>query len=187
MLKFRSRTARAGAVLGVALLALVGCSSAESNDTETQLNEADSVTVEDAWVGSAEPGEMTAAYGTLENSSEHEVTVTAVESSASPVIELHETVENDSGQMVMQEIDGGFVIPADDHLHLEPGGNHFMLMELPEAVLAGDEVSFTLTFSDGSTLEFTAAVRDHAGGHEDYAETDDHGDMGHDESENGDH
>lgn len=191
-MKIRNRAIHIGAVFGVALLALTGCASGDTGGSGTQqeqaaVQEADSVTIEDAWVKSAEPGEMTAAFGTLENSSDQDVTVVSVESSASPMMELHETVANDSGQMVMREVEGGFVIPANDHLHLEPGGNHFMLMELPEPVKAGEEVTFTLTFSDGSTLEFTAVVKDYAGANENYEGGMDHGDMSHDDSEHSEH
>ena len=52
-----------------------------------------------------------------------------------------------------------------------------MLMDLPEPVVAGDELSFTLTFSDDSTLDFTAPAKDYAGANENY-EDGDMGDMG---------
>lgn len=189
MMKNRNRALHAGAAFGVALLALTGCSTGDTGGTNTQqeepavqVREADSVTIEDAWVKSAVPGEMTAGFGTLENSSDQDVTVVSVESSASPNVEPHETVENESGQMMMREVEGGFVIPANDHLHLEPGGNHLMLMELPKPVKAGEEVTFTLTFSDGSTLEFAAVVKDYAGANENYE-----GDMNHDDTEHSEH
>jgi len=186
MMKIRNRLLRAGAVLGVAVLALTGCSSgdgttAQRKETAAHATAADSITVEDAWVKSAAQGEMTAGFGTIENSSDEDVTVVSVESPASSMMELHETVENDSGQMVMREVEGGFVIPANDHLHLEPGGNHLMLMELPEAVNAGEEIVFTLTFSDDSTLRFTAVAKDYAGANENYEGDMDHGDMEHDD------
>ena len=194
MMKIRNRAVRAGAVFGVALLALTGCATGQNESASTQQEEpvaqtaqADSVMIEDAWVKTAQPSDMTAAFGTLENASDQDVTVVSVESSASPMMELHETVENDSGQMVMREVEGGFTIPANDHLHLEPGGNHLMLMELPEAIQAGQEVTFTLTFSDDSTLEFTAVAKDYAGANETYEGDMDHGDMNHDDAEHSEH
>lgn len=84
------------------------------------------------------------------------------------MLELHETVENEDGQMVMREIGGGFVIPADGSMTLEPGGNHIMLMDLTAPLAAGEEVTFTLTFSDESTYEFTAPVKDYSGANETY-------------------
>src|SRR5690606_16794089 len=135
----------------------------------------------------AEPGDMTSGFGTLVNNSDEDINVVSVESSASPMLELHETVADDSGSMVMREGEGGFVIPANGDLLLEPGGNHLMMMDLPEAVKAGDEVTFTLTFADDSMYDFPAVVKDYAGANENYHEGDDadmdmdHGDMSHDD------
>ena len=84
------------------------------------------------------------------------------------MVELHETVANDSGEMVMQPKEGGFVIPAGGTLTLEPGANHIMLMGLAKPIVAGDEVSFTLTFADGSTYTFTAPAKDFTGANENY-------------------
>lgn len=84
------------------------------------------------------------------------------------MLQLHETVANDAGEMVMQEKQGGFVIPAGGSFDLEPGGNHIMLMDLTAPLAAGDETTFTLTFSDDSTYEFTAPVKDYSGANENY-------------------
>jgi len=102
------------------------------------------------------------------------VTVVSVSSPSSDMMELHETVENESGEMVMREIEGGFVIPAGSELTLEPGGNHIMLMDLTAPLLAGDEATFTLTFSDDSTYEFTAPVKDYSGANENYEDGSEH-------------
>ena len=75
------------------------------------------------------------------------------------MLELHETVENETGEMVMRQIEGGFTIPAGGSLALEPGGNHIMLMDLTSPLMAGDEVTFTLTFADDTTYEVTAPVK----------------------------
>lgn len=158
---------RLAAVIAVSVLALTGCTP-ESAPTESKTRPAgDVVTIEDAWVKSAEEG-MSAGFGTLVNSGDDDVTVVSVTSDASTMLELHETVENESGEMVMREKDGGFVIPADGELALEPGANHIMMMELTGPLTAGSEVSFTLTFSDDSTYEFSAPVKDYSGANENY-------------------
>lgn len=150
------------------LLALTGCAGTATAETSaTTAPEADSITVEDAWVKTAEKG-MSAAFGTIENTGDTDVVIVGASTAASPMIELHETVEDDSGAMVMRQKEGGFVIPAGDHLHLEPGGNHIMLMDLADPIVAGDEVTFTLEFEDGSTLEFTAPGKDYEGANESY-------------------
>lgn len=158
---------RLAAVIAVSLLALTGCTP-ESSPTESASRPAgDAVTIEDAWVKSAEEG-MSAGFGTLVNSGDDDVTVVSVTSEASKMLELHETVENEAGEMVMREKDGGFVIPAGGKLALEPGGNHIMMMDLTGPLTAGSDVTFTLTFSDDSTYEFTAPVKDYSGANENY-------------------
>ena len=158
---------RLAAVIAVSLLALTGCTP-ESSPTESASRPAgDAVTIEDAWVKSAEEG-MSAGFGTLVNSGDDDVTVVSVTSEASNMLELHETVENEAGEMVMREKDGGFVIPAGGKLALEPGGNHIMMMDLTGPLTAGSDVTFTLMFSDDSTYEFTAPVKDYSGANENY-------------------
>ena len=96
--------------------------------------------ITDAWVKAADDG-MSAAFGELTNSSDDDVTVVSARAAVSPMLELHETVENEAGEMVMREIEGGFVIPAAGSLALEPGGNHIMLMDLTAPLNAGDEIA----------------------------------------------
>ena len=145
------------------------------------------VTITDAWVKAADSG-MSAAFGELENSGDTDATIVSVSSDASSMMELHEVVDDGTGSMVMQEKDGGFVIPAGGSLTLEPGGYHFMLMDLTAPLVAGDEATFTVTFDDGSTMKFVAPVKDFTGADENYNDGgmdmgDDHSgmDMGGDE------
>ena len=127
---------RLAAVIAVSLLALTGCAT-ESAPADTESAPAgELITIEDAWVKSADDG-MSAAFGTLVNSGDDDVTVVSVTSDASPMLELHETVENESGEMVMREIEGGFVISAGSDLALEPGADHIMLMDLSAPLQAG--------------------------------------------------
>ncbi|PFG34923.1 copper chaperone PCu(A)C [Sanguibacter antarcticus] len=177
------------ALATVALLALAGCSSSDtttespaaSSDAPaatTASTAAESVTIENAWVKAADEG-MSAAFGDLKNSGTEDVTVTSATTAASSMVELHETVENEDGEMAMRAKDGGFTIPAGGDLMLAPGGNHIMLMDLVDPVTAGDEITFTLTFSDDSTVEFTAPAKDYSGANENYEGADDEmSDMG---------
>lgn len=146
-------------------LALAGCSAQPA--TEATTTAADTFSISDAWVKAADEG-MSAGFGEASNSGDTDITIVSATSTASSMLELHETVENDSGEMIMRPKDGGFVIPAGGALSLEPGANHIMLMDLVEPLKAGTEVTFTLTFSDGSTVDFTAPVKDYSGANETY-------------------
>lgn len=169
---------RFAALVAVSLLALTGCAARSAPAESESAPAGDSITIEDAWVKSAEEG-MSAAFGTLTNTGTDDVTVVSAETAASSMVELHETVENEAGEMVMREIEGGFVIPAEGTLLLEPGASHIMLMDLAAPLQAGAEVTVTLTFSDDSTYEFTAPVKDYSGANENYEDGDEHEGMDH--------
>ena len=125
------------------------------------------LTVRDQWVKSADNGAMTAAFGTLVNGTDHDLTVVSATSTMSPM-ELHEMAMQD-GKMVMRPKQGGFVIKAGGTHDLSPGGDHLMLMKPSQAIQPGDEVSFTLTLADGKTMTFTAVAKPFAGAGESYA------------------
>lgn len=148
-------------------LTLAACSGAADATDPTPRAAGGSVTVENAWVKAAD-ADMSAVFGELENTGDSDVTVVSVTSPASTTLQLHETVTDGSGATTMQEKEGGFTIAPGSTLTLEPGGNHIMLMDLVEPIQAGDEVAFTLTFSDDSTLEFTAPAKDYSGANENY-------------------
>lgn len=146
---------RAALVAAIALT-LAACSSGTSGD------DASSLTITDTWAKAAPEG-MTAAFGTIANSADHDITITGATSDAATTVELHEVVDD-----VMRPVEGGFIVPAGGSLTLEPGGYHLMFMGIPAPINAGDEVTVTLTLSDGSTLDLTAVAKDFAGANEDY-------------------
>lgn len=152
-------------ILLAAAVALTGC--APATPTVTSSPAGDAITIHDAWVKAADSG-MSAAFGELTNSGSAVVTIVSATTPASSMVELHETVANDAGQMVMRQREGGFAIPPKGSFPLAPGGNHIMLMDLKAPLKAGEEVPVTLTFSDGSTYAFTAPVKDYSGANENY-------------------
>ena len=162
---------RFAVVAAVAVLTLTSCAGTAAGTapaaSPAAAKQADSLAIDGAWMKAADDG-RTAAFGMLENTGDEDVTIVSAATPASATVELHETVANDAGEMVMQEIDGGYVVPAGDSFELAPGGSHIMLMALTNPVKAGDEVAFTLTLSDGSTFEFDAAAKDFSGGNESY-------------------
>jgi copper(I)-binding protein len=179
--KTDSKSTTVAVVLAVLALALAGCGTTAGASPDDAGGAAEpagqDVTLSDGWVKAADSG-MSAAFGELANAGPDDVTVVSATTEASSMLELHETVENESGEMIMREIEGGFVIPAGDTLTLAPGGSHIMLMDLTGPLEAGEEVTFTLTFADDSTFEFTAPVKDFSGANENYVGGDAEMDMG---------
>ncbi|MET8547273.1 copper chaperone PCu(A)C [Micromonospora zamorensis] len=167
---------RSATVLAAAVLA-VGAAGCGSSDSPSAAQRSPSVSasanpdagvigIRDPWVKAADMG-MTAAFGTLVNDGDSDVTLTSATTSVSSM-ELHEMAMKD-GKMVMRQKQGGIVIKAKGTHALEPGGDHLMLMNLTKPVQAGDEVTFTLTFADGRTQQFRAVAKPFTGAQESYA------------------
>lgn len=129
------------------------------------------VVAQNLWVKSSEMstrGGMTAVYGTLTNNSPQDVLLVGGATEIAGVVEVHEMSMID-GEMMMQEIDGGLVIPAGKSITLEPGGNHLMLMKLNDDLEAGEEISVTFDFDGAEDLTIDGIVAKPAeGGDEEY-------------------
>ncbi|CAN5285576.1 MAG: copper chaperone PCu(A)C [Nocardioides sp.] len=159
-------------------LSLTACGSdsnsaaAPDSTTAPMRSEAAVVSMADPWVKAVGSGEMSAAFGTLSNSGDAEVTLVSASTSVSDTVQLHETVMAD-GTMQMQQKDGGYTIPAGGSVELVPGGNHIMFMDVTADLEPGSEVTLTLTFDDGSSMDVEAVVKDYAGANENYEENPD--------------
>lgn len=185
------------AVVAGAALALAGCGSSKpENQASTSAHEeANSSPVEtkDMWIKAAKDG-MTAAFGTVTNTSGEDLTLTGGKSGHADVVEMHETVSDGAGGMEMKHKEDGFTIKPGESKTFEPGGDHIMLMKMTKAIEPGEKITITVTSSQGDIpLEFTAkeftgakenyAPGDHGdhsehGGHGDHAGHGDHGEGG---------
>lgn len=177
------------AFLSALAIAVSGCGSQAAPESATQATaEATAaspaspasgqvLSVVDPWIKAADSG-MTAAFATLVNNTDSEVTIVSASTPASSKVELHEVVDS-GGKMVMRMKEGGITVPAGGRHQLEPGGDHIMLMDIKDPVLPGSSVAFTLTLNDGSQVEFTAVAKAFAGGNEEYGhdnhDSEDHG------------
>jgi copper(I)-binding protein len=177
------RTTRLLVMVAVASLSVVGlaaCGADEatttSNETTSEMSDDAAVVVSDAWVKAVD-SDMTAAFGTLTNNTDEDVTLVAATTDASAMVELHEVVMKD-GEMVMQPKEGGIPIPAGGSATLEPGGDHIMLMDVTRPIEPGDVVELDLELSDGSTITMTATAKEFSGADEDYQSDSDNGSMG---------
>ncbi|ANW65001.1 hypothetical protein BCA37_16650 [Mycobacterium sp. djl-10] len=155
-------SSRIAALLAASTL-IAGCASAP----ETPRPEAELLAVHDFWVKAAADG-MTAGFGRLTNTGDREARIVSASAPVAATVELHEVVA-DGGAMTMRPKPGGFVIAPGADAELRPGGDHFMLMDLTQALTPGTDVQIVATFDDGSTLPITAQVRDFPGADEHYA------------------
>ena len=126
------------------------------------------ITVADAWVREPAAGQTTsAAYATITNDGDTEVTLVSASVPFDATVEIHETIMGEDGAMQMQERPDGFEIAAGQTFTLEPGGPHVMLLDIDPADITGT-VEVTLVFDDGTEVTVPAEVRT----------LDDMGDMG---------
>lgn len=147
------------AALLASVLVLAGCSAQPAIETS------------DVWVKSSEtsiPGGMTAVFGTLTNTTNQDIILTGGSTEVAGVVEVHEMAMI-NGEMKMQKLDGGLLIPAGKAVTLEPGGNHIMLMELSQGIEAGQQISVTLEFEGAKALTLDGIIaKPSAGGDEEY-------------------
>ncbi|GGK20296.1 hypothetical protein GCM10010124_11150 [Pilimelia terevasa] len=164
-----TRASRAAVLLSTAALAVTvtGCGSSKATEPQAAPTPTpvEPVRIQDPWVKASDK-DMTAAFGTLVNDTDTDVTITAASTEVSPM-ELHGMVMKD-GKMVMQTLQGGLVVKAKTSHKLEPGSDHLMLMKLKRPIPAGEQLSFTLTFADGKTMSFTAVAKPFTGARESY-------------------
>ena len=130
-----------------------------------------SVEITDYWVKSSEmstQGGMTAVYGTITNTTGEDVVLVGGATEVAGVVEVHEMAMI-GGEMKMQEIDGGLVVPAGQSVTLEPGGNHLMLMLLQSDVVAGETIEVLFDFEGAEDITLTDVIGKPAeGGDEEY-------------------
>ena len=129
------------------------------------------ITVTDAWVRQPAEGQMvSAAYGSITNNGDTDITLVGGSVPFGATVEIHETLMDDDGTMQMQEREDGFVIAAGETFALEPGGPHIMMLDIDPADFVG-AIDVTMVFDDGTELTVTAPVRSLDG--MDMGETDD--------------
>lgn len=161
--------------------------AASSSATETTSASADAAAApklefDDAYVKAAKSGKgMTAIFGELKNDSDQDIKITGFSTSLGEhESQIHEV---DSGVMKLKA--GGITIPPHGTHMLQPGGDHFMIMEYPKAVDAGDTIDVTVHVEGGKNVVFhNVPIREIAAGDESYGDMDM---SGHDHSGHGDH
>jgi copper(I)-binding protein len=117
------------------------------------------ITVTGVWMREPAEGQTrTAAYGTITNDGDADVTLVSASVPFDATVEIHETIMGDDGSMQMQEVPEGFVVPAGGSFTLEPGGPHIMLIDIDPADITGT-IDVTMIFDDGTEVTVGAPVR----------------------------
>ncbi len=118
----------------------------------------DAVILEQAWISEAPPTvKVMAAYLTIVNSSDKDMTLLNVDSQQFERVEIHRSiVENDTVSMQKQN---QLIIAAGNRLELKPGDFHLMLFNPKTRLQRGDQHSLRFYFADGSVFETNAVVK----------------------------
>lgn len=117
------------------------------------------VTIDQPYARAVPPGQpISAAFMTLKNTADTEVSLVSASSSVSNVAELH-THTNENGVMKMRQIQQ-ITLQANEQVELKPGGLHIMLIGLKQNLVKGEMVDLTLNFSDGSSKSLDINIKD---------------------------
>lgn len=120
---------------------------------------AQAIEISEAWARANPPGStLSAAFLSLQDDSGAGDRLLAASSPVAGRIELHQTsMEGDV--MRMRRIDDGLPVPAGGNVELRPGGLHLMLLDLPEALTAGQRFMLQLDFEQAGSVQVQVTVR----------------------------
>ena len=114
---------------------------------------AEGLMVKDPYARAARPNAPTgAAFMTLMNHSDQDITLIGVSSDVAKRVELHTHIENGEGVMQMSEIEGSITIPAGEMHMMKRGGDHVMMMGLTQSLVDGETFSVTFEFENGAEM-----------------------------------
>ena len=114
--------------------------------------------IENIWIREAPPTvKVLAAYMTLKNPTDQDITLICAESPAFKDVMFHKTEISD-GIAKMRHADE-IVIPAHSSFELTPGNFHLMLMGKKSPLKEGDNVKLTLIFKSIDNQDVTALVK----------------------------
>lgn len=105
----------------------------------------------DFWIRAVpKVSKMSAAFGTIKNSSEKPIKLIKVTSDISNTVEIH-TTKNDDGIMKMRKLPS-LSIPAKGESVLRPGGNHIMFINLKKEMIPKKRFRLNFEFDDGQKI-----------------------------------
>jgi hypothetical protein len=117
------------------------------------------IEIADAWARpSMGKGGMSAAYMTIANKGSSGDMLKSASTPKAKAVELHQTSMTEDGVMQMRKVDGAVPIEAGASLVLKPGGMHFMLLGLVDALNAGEKLILTLEFANAGPIDVVVPV-----------------------------
>lgn len=118
---------------------------------------AQTLEVNNAWVRATVPGQTaTGAYMTLTASTP--ARLKSASTPAAALAELH-TMRMEGDIMKMSPLPNGLELPVGKPVRLQPGGYHFMLMDLKTPLKKGSSIALTLVWVDGRGVERKTVVQ----------------------------
>jgi len=103
-------------------------------------------------------GRISAAYMTIANKGDAGDMLKSARTPKAKAVELHQTTMTAAGVMQMRKVEDGLPVEAGASLVLEPGGAHFMLLGLEDALNAGEELILTLEFANAGAVDVVVPV-----------------------------
>jgi periplasmic copper chaperone A len=115
--------------------------------------------VSEAWARPGFTGGSSAVYLIIDNPNVENESLLNAGSPIAEFVELHHSMQDQSGMMVMEEQES-IDVPGQSRVTLEPGGFHIMLIRLVQDLNPGDTIPVTLYFQNSGELEIMAEVRE---------------------------
>ena len=103
-------------------------------------------------------GGISAAYMTIANKGHTGDMLKSARTPKAKAVELHQTTMTADGVMQMRKVEDGLPVEAGSSLVLEPGGAHFMLLGLEDALKVGEELILTLEFANAGSVDVFVPV-----------------------------
>jgi copper(I)-binding protein len=104
------------------------------------------------------PSRVSAAYMTIANKGAVPDRLKSARTSKAKSVELHQTTMTADGVMQMRQLEDGLPVEPGSPLVLQPGGTHFMLLGLEEALEAGQNLILTLEFANACMIDVVVPV-----------------------------
>ena len=104
------------------------------------------------------PSRVSAAYMTIANKGAAPDRLKSAHTPKAKSVELHQTTMTADGVMQMRQLEDGLPVAAGSSLALRPGGTHFMLLGLEDALEAGQDLILTLEFANAGMIEVVVPV-----------------------------